>query len=164
MIVLGIDPGQTGGLVLLEREHCKAPIKLIAAMLMPLTTKEHTSKPTVFVPKVEVWFGKATGLHFVELGVIENVHSMPAQGVASSFQFGRMFGAAEMIIQQWCEVQRYTTPQEWKKDLGLGPAKSAAMTMATNLYGDKHWKLRKHEGIAEAALIATWGMNQLLEK
>lgn len=151
MIVLGIDPGQTGGLVLLDRRG------ILKASHMPLTQK-HTKKPALdwMSARQMFWLYKDP-----IYGIIENVHAMPAQGVASSFQFGRMFGHVEMLAICYCQTVQYVTPQVWKKHFNLGRDKNEAVALATELYGKKHWPLKKHEGIAEAALIANWGLYKL---
>jgi len=94
----------------------------------------------------------------MDMGVIEKVHSMPRQGVASSFQFGRMFGAAELLPVLFCYDNFSVTPQQWKKHFGLSADKREAVELATSFYGDQFWSLKKHEGMAEAALIATWAL------
>lgn len=151
MIVLGIDPGQTGGLVLVESSTCK----VLDAMMMPLATS--TKKPTIDYHAAAKFLA-----HGVALAAIEEVHSMPRQGVASSFQFGRVFGAVEMVGQYWANHLIYVTPQKWKKHFDLIKRdKAASVALATELYSDKHWPLKKHEGVAEAALIATWAIETL---
>jgi len=147
VLVLGIDPGQTGGLALIHDTGV-----LVGAILMPLI--RHTKKPTVDLTAVDAWLDD----QWPDRIVIEYVHSMPAQGVASSFQFGRMFGAAEMMAPLFKAAPIYVTPQKWKKHFGLTADKKQAMEAATKMYGNKYWPLKKHEGVAEAALIATWGL------
>lgn len=153
MIVLGIDPGQTGGLALVSEG------RLLNACPIPCTY-DHTNKPTLAWATATIWLNGWD----VDHAVIENVHAMPAQGVASSFQFGRMFGAAEMFNACWATTIRYVEPQVWKRYFGIDANKHTAVAKATQLYGDEHWPLKKHEGVAEAALIATWGLHQLLKE
>ena len=107
--------------------------------------------------------GQTGGLALVSLDpkgkLIENAHAMPGQGVSSSFQFGRMFGGAEMVVQYCCDKPMYVTPQAWKGHYGLGSAKNASIALATMMFEtDKFWKLKKHDGVAEAALIAAYGI------
>jgi crossover junction endodeoxyribonuclease RuvC len=162
MIVLGIDPGQTGGLALVSDRGDKRwePIVLIA---IPMPLMNPTKKPTVnFFEAMVVMQANAKEIDHC---FIENVHAMPAQGVSSSFQFGRMFGAVEMIANNLCEREpHYVTPQKWKGYFGLSRDKHASMMKATEFYGAEHWGLKKHEGVAEAALIATWGLHHLAKE
>ena len=49
---------------------------------------------------------------------LESVHSMPGQGVSSSFKFGRGFGNLEMALTAAKIPFTYVTPQKWQKELG----------------------------------------------
>jgi crossover junction endodeoxyribonuclease RuvC len=125
--------------------------------MMPLSYP--TKKPTISMDAAWSWLDPYPG---PKAGFIENVHAMPRQGVSSSFQFGRMFGGAELVLQSTCLRVFHVTPQAWKKHFGLGSDKNASIAMATLLFGtDQHWKLKKHEGVAEAALIALYGLGQI---
>jgi len=154
MIALGIDPGQSGGLALVSQDT-KGKLNLFWGYPMPL--KFRTKKPTLNWAMVTELADEWN----IDLGVIENVHAMPAQGVSSSFQFGRMFGAAEVITQHCADRQLYVTPQAWKKHFGLIKAdKGASIALATELFGTaNYWPLKKHDGVAEAALIAAYGLH-----
>ncbi len=91
-------------------------------------------------------------------GVIEDVHSMPKQGVASSFSFGRSLGAAETALACNGLVLHYVSPARWKKALGLSQDKGASRRRAIELWPERaDWFKRvKDDGRAEAALIAYW--------
>lgn len=119
--------------------------------------KSYTKKPTMDWWEALAFFQD----NDVAEVTLENVHSMPGQGIASSFQFGRVFGCAEMLAANMFGEPQYVTPQVWKKHFGLSADKYASMEKATELFGtDKYWKLKKHEGVAEAALIALYGLGK----
>ena len=89
--------------------------------------------------------------------VVENVHSMPKQGVASSFKFGRSLGAIEGVIGALSYPHVKMTPQAWKKEMSLiGKDKTASRALAKELWPNQaeHFQLVKHDGRADAALIA----------
>ena len=153
MMVLGIDPGETGGLALVSRD-ANIGVVLHSGIMMPLVTA--TKKPTVSMDAVWSWLDPYPGITH---GVIENVWAFPKQGVSSSFQFGRMFGGAEVVLQVTCLHMLHVTPQSWKKYWGLSSDKAASIEKATEIFNTaEHWPLKKHEGIAEAALIALYGL------
>jgi len=156
MIALGIDPGQTGGLALVSRDP-RGKMAVIDAMMMPLVFP--TKKATLSWVEANTLKLGTEGLALV---IIENVHSMPKQGVASSFQFGRMFGAVEMLAQAVPNSKTmYVSPVTWKMYYGLGSAKYASIELATMMFRtDEFWKLKKHDGIAEAALLAAYGLEK----
>lgn len=87
---------------------------------------------------------------------MEQVHSMPGQGVASTFQFGRAVG----VITAVCELTRYpvhlVTPQKWKKHFYLTADKDEALDMARYLWPEAKLKLKKDINKAEALLIAEY--------
>ena len=150
MSILAIDPGQTGGLVIVDF-YQEGP-RIRTALPMPLTTVNQ--KKALDIRAVLEWLPVISS---IDVGVIELVHAMPKQGVSSSFQFGRMFGAAETVIYL-LDKQAYVSPRTWKKALNLSSDKHASMDLATRIFGKKAamrwWPLKKDEGIAEAALIA----------
>ena len=150
MSILAIDPGQTGGLVVVD-VYQEGP-RIRTALPMPLTTVNQ--KKALDIQAVLEWLPVISS---IDVGVIELVHAMPKQGVSSSFQFGRMFGAAETAIYL-IDKQAYVSPRTWKTALNLSNDKHASIDLATRIFGKKAamrwWPLRKDEGIAEAALIA----------
>ena len=161
MIVLGIDPGQTGGLALVDSYNGGF---IVEAMAMPVM--KVGKKKSLDITAALLWMTDNDDGADIDVGVIEKVHAMPKQGVSSSFQFGRMFGSAEAIMYISCVQKDYVAPRVWKKDMGLTSDKHASMDLATRLFGDdarkNYWQLKKHEGVAEAALIALWWIRKYL--
>lgn len=88
--------------------------------------------------------------------MVERVNSMPQQGVASSFQFGVGFGSILSILQALSIPIEFVRPAVWKKALNLGADKKAALHKARLLYPDVDLRLAKHDGRAEALLIARY--------
>lgn len=145
MRVIGIDPGATGAIVLLENGE---PI-------------EWTEMPTVKI-------GSATRVNAAALTdfiasccsehvYVEAVHSMPKQGVASSFNFGHSTGTVMGVLGAMGLPHTLVTPQAWKKSAGLiGTDKDAARARAIQLW--PRWtelnKKGKGQALADAALIA----------
>ena len=87
---------------------------------------------------------------------MEQVHSMPHQGVSSTFSFGRAVG----VISAVCELTRYpvhlVTPQRWKKHFHLTADKNESLDMARYLWPEAKLKLKKDINKAEALLIAEY--------
>lgn len=97
---------------------------------------------------------------------------MPKQGVASTFQFGRVFGALEAVlnIQMGAETTYKPTPAKWKGDLQVPADKNMMLNMANAHFpgADKnHWPAgprggtTAYEGVAEAALLTLWLAKEL---
>ena len=96
--------------------------------------------------------------------VLEQVGSMPGQGVASTFKFGKSFGILIGVAQALDMPTERVRPQKWKKEFELiGKDKDASRHKATELWPDmaEKWKLKKDNGKTDAALIAEWGRRTL---
>ena len=89
-------------------------------------------------------------------GVIESVHSMPGQGVSSSFKFGMAFGMAIAIMERINCPWQLVTPQKWKKDMGLTSDKDLSLAMARELWPTAPLARKMDNGRAEALLMAEW--------
>lgn len=91
--------------------------------------------------------------------IVENVHAMPGNGVVSMFSFGRALGIAEGVISSFGIPITWVAPVVWKAALKVPADKNAARARASALLprASHHWPLVKHDGRAEAALIALYG-------
>lgn len=95
--------------------------------------------------------------------VIEHVHSMPRDGAIQAFAFGRSTGIVYGVLGALGIVPREVAPQVWKRALHVPAEKDGARARASALLPSAagHWPLKKHDGRAEAALIALWGARAL---
>lgn len=147
MRVIGIDPGATGALVMIEDgvpiEWTEMPV-----MTVGKSTRVNASAVADFI--------RNTGVAHV---FVESVHSMPKQGVASSFNFGCSYGVILGVLGAMGVPHTLVTPQSWKKAAGLiGTDKDAARVRAIQLW--PRWtelnKKGKGQALADAALIARY--------
>jgi crossover junction endodeoxyribonuclease RuvC len=147
MITIGIDPGCTGAIVVLQNGQ---PI-------------EWGGMPTLKV-------GTSTRVNGAELAAmlryhgahvfVEQVGAMPGQGVVSMFTFGHAAGVVAGVLSALEKPYTLVTPQAWKKRAGLiGMEKDAARSRAIQLW--PAWrdldKKAKGQALADAALIAKFG-------
>lgn len=102
-------------------------------------------------------------LEFIPVGdiarvAIENVHSMPGQGIVSTGRFLRATGAIEAICELVCGSATYVDPRTWKRDMGLSKDKQASLDMARELWPEarQNFYLQKSHNKAEAALLSEW--------
>jgi crossover junction endodeoxyribonuclease RuvC len=147
--ILGVDPGQTGGLAIVQNG------RLVKGTRMPVV--ELRGKKQVDARAVVEWWGDC--LVPFDVAVIEAVHAMPKQGVSSSFQFGRMLGGIESLVFSVGAPVHYVTPAVWKKAMGLNRDKQASIDAAKIRFGagvDQLLKRKADDGVAEAALIAAY--------
>jgi crossover junction endodeoxyribonuclease RuvC len=90
---------------------------------------------------------------------IELVGAMPGQGVSSMFAFGRASGLVEGVIAALGVPLDAVPPATWKASLRVPREKNAARARASQLLPNAAhwWPLAKHDGRAEAALLALYG-------
>ena len=85
------------------------------------------------------------------------------RGAIASFSLGWSCGAVHAVVQTLSYPLVKVRPAAWKKDMGLtGKDKDASRLLATELWPKMrgHWKYKKDDGLAEAALIAEWYRRQ----
>ena len=93
----------------------------------------------------------------VKFAYLEKVHSMPGQGVVSTFSFGENFGWWRGVL---CSLGiPYTTirPQDWMKKYSLHKSSSSdkpGLEVARKLFPEAPLHLKKHHNRADALLIA----------
>lgn len=156
MIAIGIDPGVSGALVLLDEEL--QPVEWIR---MPTLKVGKSSR--VDSAAVARWVLRAVAPPRPRAHVfIELVASMPGQGVSSSFTFGHALGSVVGVCGALMLPVTYLAPQVWKKRVELiGKDKDAGRSRAIQLW--PHWSELEKKGagqaLGEAALIALCGVH-----
>lgn len=166
-LILGIDPGFSGALAVLAPIDPKggARPQLVDVIDMPLKPEGFSISPKaarqVLDPvKLGAWLSKYQ--QHLTLAVIEHVTASSQMGVVSAFRFGEGYGVLTGIIYGLGIPQIVKpTPSVWKGTLGLSPNKSESVERAKALFGDKYFSLRKHDGRAEASLLAYYGIRLL---
>lgn len=154
-LYIGVDPGQKGGIASVLQEAKGINVEVYE---MPETENGvyHTLVNAV------AWWGS------LKLAVIEKVHSMPEQGVASSFKFGMGYGGLRMALIGAGIPFEEVDPRAWQKALGIPPRKKEEtkpqfklrlLKLAQQLYPSLPlWSEKKAKGrmlaVADALLIA----------
>lgn len=111
---IGIDPGQSGGLVIIY------PDELFGAGGLIETGIEATPMPST---EKDIWEWFASRNPKGVIATIEKVHSMPKQGVVSTFKFGTGYGGLRMALTAAGIPFEDVTPQDWHRGLGIPPRK-----------------------------------------
>ncbi len=158
--ILGIDPGQSGGAAIVEFDTSGQP-SLASYMRMPIIQEGKR--------KLVDTRALTAGLLYpdqVTMVVIERVNSMPRQGVASSFTFGRHTGAVEGWALAMGKPVHWASPSTWKRALGLSSDKRASLDLARLHFGniENLWGVLANDGIAEAALMCIWVADKLRQR
>jgi hypothetical protein len=148
--IMGVDPGMSGAVAFLYPDNM---VLLV------------TDIPVVDGHVDAAALTRTIGFVNPTLAVVEKVHSMPKQGVASTFKFGMAYGTVLGIVGALKIPLHLVTPTVWKKAFNLGADKEQARAMAIRLWPDEEgFTKKKDHGKAEAALIARYGLQILLKE
>ncbi len=148
--IVGIDPGLTGAIALLGADGQLERVADLPVMRdRSLAWIDGQGLQSLLI---DALYGRQARV------LIERVSAMPRQGVASSFTFGVTFGSILSVVQARHLPIEFVTPAVWKRALGLGPDKRAALDKARLLYPAAELNLAKHDGRAEALLIAHYAL------
>jgi crossover junction endodeoxyribonuclease RuvC len=137
-MIVGIDPGLSGALFFLD-SGCPSTGEAVDLPVHVLTRGGKKKRE------------------------LEQVGAMPGQGVSSTFALGKGFGVLIGVIASRSIPLTLVPPVRWKRALGVPKAKDGARARASQLLPEAahQWRLKKHDGRAEAALIALYGARQL---
>jgi hypothetical protein len=144
-LFLGIDPGLTGAVAAVNGAG-----QLLDVFDMPVIDKQVSA--TLLAQKIVDIAPAGTVI------AIENVASMPGQGVASTFKFGRSYGVILGVTGALQYPTLHPTATAWKKSMGLNSDKDHSRKQAVYMWPEwaKWFELKKHDGRAEAAILARW--------
>lgn len=150
-LVVGIDPGLSGAIAAVEPKN----EELVWVIDMPVagnTVAIHLLAEIHSADDYGPW-----DVRHNDPVAIERVHSMPKQGVASTFTFGQAYGTLIGWFSARGQRIEHVTPGDWKRAHGLiSKDKDAARLLAIELWPDMaaEFKRKRDIGRADAALIA----------
>lgn len=150
--IVGIDPGLDGAIAVL------APGSLTIHDMPTLTTTTNGKQRRVLDLSALAWlfagFAPSTSLC-----CIEEPSSQPTDGVIQAFKFGFNCAAPQAMAAANLLPMALVRPNRWKAAFGLTGDKDQSRLLASRLMPKfSHlWPLKKHDGRAEAALLALYG-------
>lgn len=161
-LIMGVDPGTFGAIALIdpgphEREiRSNSKVELVDVWDMPTFSVNGVRKiePYALAALID---GVARKVDFC---VMEDVGSMPGNGVASMFTFGYVTGVAAGSVAAHNIPIHKVRPSVWKGVLAVPASKDGARQKASQLLpsGAHLWKKKREDGRAEAALLALFGV------
>jgi len=141
-LYMGIDPGQSGAVVVIAEDGaCEGRIKL-SNTAADIAESVMEWGPDVF------------------MCMFERVHSMPGQGVASTFKFGTSFGFCMGLLAAGKIRHEMTTPRQWQTRMKCltGGDKNVSKTAAQRLFP----KDKITHAFADAYLLAEYARRHSL--
>jgi len=151
MKVIGIDPGLSGAIAVLQDNKVK---EIFDVPVMPEGKKNKRQLNSAQLVKLlkDIIFDSEEAVV-----IVENVSAMPGQGVTSMFNFGQTFGAIKGICAALGLPIFFVRPAKWKKHFDLiNSSKDASRTKAIEMYPSLSDQLSKKKDVnkSDAILIA----------
>ena len=145
---IGIDPGKKGAYAIIKTEN--GEIKSIDS---------HLWDDELFINAMRGCVS-SLGSECV-ICVVESVHSLPNEGVKSSFSFGKSCGYIEGVLRALMIPYQLVPPKTWKKEWSLTNDKNLSVETCKKLYPNISLKATDRcrtdsDGLAEALLMATY--------
>ena len=153
MIIIGIDPGITGAISILENK------KVIEVYETPTMIDGKKNKRQVNGSQVTNIIKGQLNNNKETVVVVEHVNAMPGQGVTSMFNFGQSFGVIKGICAALSLPIYFVRPTKWKKHFNLIKTnKDASRTKVIEVYPEISSKIsrKKDSNKADAILIASY--------
>ena len=153
MIIIGIDPGVSGGISILEDK------KVIEVFDMPTMIDGKKNKRQVNGSQVTNIIKENLFKNKETIVGVEHVNAMPGQGVTSMFNFGQSFGVIKGVCAALSLPIYFVRPTKWKKHFNLIKTnKEASRTKVIEVYPEISGKLsrKKDSNKADAILIARY--------
>ena len=152
MIIVGIDPGLTGAIAILDNK------KVISLFDMPVMTEGKKNKRQLNSAQLVNILSEYKKRKDDEVSVVvEQVNAMPGQGVTSMFNFGQTFGAIKGVCAAMGLPIFFVRPSKWKKHFELiNASKDSSRTKAIEMYPSLSNQLTKKKDVnkSDAILIA----------
>ena len=153
MRIIGIDPGLSGGIAILDNSKV---IELFDMPVMPDGKKNKRQLNSALL--VKLIKDHIKNLEDTVM-VVEQVNAMPGQGVTSMFNFGQTFGAIKGICAALGLPIFFVRPAKWKKHFELiNSSKDSSRTKAIEMYPSISEQLSKKKDVnkSDAILIARY--------
>ena len=151
MKVIGIDPGLSGAIAILENN------KVLSIFDMPIMAEGKKNKRQLNSAQLVNIIKENTSKSEEIAVVVEQVNAMPGQGVTSMFNFGQTFGAIKGVCAALDLPIFFVRPSKWKKYFELiNSSKDSSRTKVIEMYPSLSAQLSKKKDVnkSDAILIA----------
>ena len=151
MKIIGIDPGLSGAIAILENKQ------VITLIDMPVMAEGKKNKRQLNSAQLVSIIKENIKNNEEVVVVVEQVNAMPGQGVTSMFNFGQTFGAIKGVCAALDLPIFFVRPSRWKKYFELiNSSKDSSRTKAIEMYPSisSHLSKKKDVNKSDAILIA----------
>ena len=153
MRIIGIDPGLSGGIAILD------DLKIYDIFDMPIMSEGKKNKNQLNSAQLVNIINKHVLKKENTYVIVEQVSAMPGQGVTSMFNFGQSFGVLKGIFSAMQIPMDFISPVKWKKHYNLiNTQKDSSRTKAIEFfpYISSQLSRKKDANKADAILIASF--------
>ena len=153
MRIIGIDPGLSGGIAILD------DLKIYDIFDMPIMSEGKKNKNQLNSAQLVNILNKHVLKKENTFVIVEQVSAMPGQGVTSMFNFGQTFGAIKGVCAALTLPIFFVRPAKWKKYYELiNSSKDSSRTRAIEMYPSFSHQLAKKKDVnkSDAILIARY--------
>ena len=151
MKIIGIDPGLSGAIAILEDN------KVLSIFDMPVMAEGKKNKRQLNSAQLVNIIRANTVTEDEVVVIVEQVNAMPGQGVTSMFNFGQTFGAIKGVCAALNLPIFFVRPSKWKKYFELiNSSKDSSRTKVIEMYPSLSNQLSKKKDVnkSDAILIA----------
>ena len=160
MKVLGIDPGLTGAIAILEGKN------VIKVFDMPTMAEGKKNKKQLNSAQLANILKEHRAADEEIAVVVEQVNAMPGQGVTSMFNFGQTFGAIKGVCAALELPIFFVRPSKWKKHFELiNSSKDSSRTKVIEMHPSLSNQLSRKKDVnkSDAILIARFYIETRLQ-
>ena len=153
MKILGIDPGLSGAIAVLENK------KVLNIYDMPVMAEGKKNKKQLNSAQLVNIIRENINDNEEKAVVVEQVNAMPGQGVTSMFNFGQSFGVIKGVCAALSLPIFFVRPSKWKKYFELiNSSKDSSRTKVIEMYPLLSSQLSKKKDVnkSDAILIARY--------
>ena len=153
MKVIGIDPGLSGAIAIIENK------RVLGIFDMPVMAEGKKNKRQLNSAQLVNIIRENTNNNEEITVVVEQVNAMPGQGVTSMFNFGQTFGAIKGVCAALELPIYFVRPTKWKKHFELiNSSKDSSRTKVIEMYPSLSSQLSKKKDVnkSDAILIARY--------
>lgn len=151
-LYLGVDPGLTGALAAIDAHGHVHLLEDLPTLARGNGRVKRELDPVGLAHLLRPIAGD------IQLAVVEQVSSMPGQGVASVFSLGHSLGSITGVISALGIPLQLVTPASWKKACGISRDKDVARGQAVRVFPHVDLHRKKDHNTAEALLLARFAL------
>ena len=148
MKIIGIDPGLSGGIAVLENNQVLSIFDMPVMSEGKKNKRQLNSAQLVTLIKENIKSSEDVAV------IVEQVNAMPGQGVTSMFNFGQTFGAIKGVCAALGLPIFFVRPSKWKKHFELiNSSKDSSRTKAIEMYPAFSNQLAKKKDVNKSDAI-----------